>query len=276
MMSQPPTLRTRTNSSSYGRSAASRARRAARRRNALLARALLAVALVGLGFFLGRVSAPKPSESVTSPAPRPDVVDPPTPSDAPEPTPTPWNMVLVNWENPLPEDFEPPELTQLTNGLEVDSRMYPALQEMMDAARADGMDPIICSAYRSIEVQEELYANKVDEYLNQGMGQAEAEAKAATWVSRPGTSEHHTGLAVDIVSLSYQLLDEGQAETATQKWLMEHCTEYGFILRYPTEKRYETGINYEPWHYRYLGKEMAKAVTESGLCFEEYLAQNVG
>ena len=89
----------------------------------------------------------------------------------------------------------------------------------------------------------------------------------------PGASEHQTGLAVDIVDANYLELDEGQEETATQQWLMIHCAEYGFILRYPTDKSATTGIGYEPWHYRYVGKEAASAITQSGLCLEEWLVE---
>ena len=91
------------------------------------------------------------------------------------------------------------------------------------------------------------------------------------WVARPGTSEHQTGLAVDIVDQNYQLLDEKQENTPVQQWLMAHCTEYGFILRYPTGKSKITGIGYEPWHYRYVGSDAAREITDQGLCLEEYL-----
>ena len=90
-------------------------------------------------------------------------------------------------------------------------------------------------------------------------------------MARPGTSEHQAGLAVDIVDKSYQLLDERQEDTAVQKWLMEHCAEYGYILRYPTEKSALTGVGYEPWHYRYVGEEAAREIMSRGLCLEEYL-----
>ena len=92
------------------------------------------------------------------------------------------------------------------------------------------------------------------------------------WVARPGTSEHQTGLAVDIVDTSYQILDEGQENTPVQQWLMAHCAEYGFILRYPTDKSEITGVGYEPWHYRYVGVEAAREIMANGLCLEEYLA----
>ena len=187
-----------------------------------------------------------------------------------------WNLLLVNWENPLPEDFSIPRLTQLVNGHAIDSRAYPALQKMMDDARAAGLQPTICSSFRTLEKQEELYNGKVQRLLAEGYGREEAEVQAAMWVARPGTSEHQAGLAVDIVDKSYQLLDQGQENTAVQKWLMNHCAQYGFILRYPTGTAALTGVNYEPWHYRYVGTEAAAEIMERGICLEEYLSEISG
>ena len=181
-----------------------------------------------------------------------------------------WQLRLVSAAHPLPEDFEVPELTKLRGGHAIDSRAYPALQQMMDDCRAAGLNPVICSSYRTYDKQEELFRKKVNTLLKQGYSQEEAETEAARWVARPGTSEHETGLAVDIVDKSYQLLDEKQAETPVQQWLMAHCAEYGFILRYPVEKSDLTGIGYEPWHYRYVGVEAAKEISERGICLEEY------
>lgn len=182
-----------------------------------------------------------------------------------------WNLILVNGDHPLPQDFQVPEFTQLINGHAIDKRAYPALQRMMDDCRAEGLEPTICSSYRSWEKQEELFQRKVQSCLPQAGSLEEAEEQAAVWVARPGTSEHQAGLAVDIVDKSYQLLDEGQEKTAVQKWLMEHCAEYGFILRYPTEKSALTGVGYEPWHYRYVGEEAAGEIMSRGICLEEYL-----
>ena len=183
-----------------------------------------------------------------------------------------WALTLINWEHPLPEDFSIPELTQLRNGHAVDSRAYPALQAMMDDARAAGLQPLICSSYRTWDVQEQLFEQEVQSWLNSGYTQKEATDRAAMWVARPGTSEHQIGLAVDIVDMSYQNLDEKQESTPVQKWLMAHCSEYGFILRYPTGKSVLTGVSYEPWHYRYVGVEAAREIMGCGLCLEEYLS----
>ena len=148
---------------------------------------------------------------------------------------------------------------------------YPALQSMMDDARAAGLQPLICSSLRSRADQEQLFEQEVQNWLARGYTRENAEAQAAMWVARPGTSEHQTGLAVDIVDMSYQILDEGQENTPVQKWLMAHCAEYGFILRYPTNKSSLTGVGYEPWHYRYVGVEAAREIMGRGLCLEEYL-----
>ena len=121
--------------------------------------------------------------------------------------------------------------------------------------------------------QTRLYRNKIARLRAAGYAAEKAVQEAGRWVAVPGTSEHQTGLAVDLVASSYQILDKKQDETAEQKWLMEHCWEYGFILRYPTDKSELTGIGYEPWHYRYVGKTAAAAMHETGLCLEEYLQQ---
>lgn len=181
-----------------------------------------------------------------------------------------WNLLLVNPWNRLPDDHTV-ELAQLGNGHAIDARAYDDLQEMLDAARGEGLSPLICSSYRTSEKQQALYDKEVKGQLSKGYSQEAAEAEAAKWVALPGTSEHQTGLAVDIVDLSYQLLDEGQEKTPVQKWLMENSYKYGFILRYPSDKSSVTGIGYEPWHYRYVGKEAASEIYEKGICLEEYL-----
>ena len=198
-------------------------------------------------------------------------------SPSPDPTPHPvlsdWRLILVNAGTPLPDGYTPPELTQIRSETSVDSRMAPDLNAMLDAARAEGYEPLVCAAYRSFERQRELYEDKIREFLDQGHEQAEAERLAAQWVAPPNTSEHQTGLAVDIVSMDQQVLDENQINSPLQQWLMAHCAEYGFILRYPPEKSAVTGISFEPWHYRYVGREAAREITDSGITLEEYWQQ---
>lgn len=183
-----------------------------------------------------------------------------------------WMLTLVNPWNPLPEDYAC-TLTRLSNGHSVDERCYPDLQAMMDACRAAGLTPVICSSYRSREKQEELFQNKVNRLIAQGYSQENAKTEAARSVALPGASEHQLGLAVDIVDLNNQNLDSTQETAAVQQWLMAHSWEYGFILRYPNDKSELTGIIYEPWHYRYVGKDAAAEIYRQGVCLEEYLDQ---
>lgn len=181
-----------------------------------------------------------------------------------------WKLVLVNPWTPLPPNHSIQTVT-LKNGLQVDERCYPDLQAMMDACRADGLSPVICSAYRTQEKQESLYQAEVVQWLARGYSQDNAEIEAGKAVAIPGTSEHQLGLAVDIVDINNQHLDQSQENTEVQKWLMEHSWEYGFILRYPTGKSEITGIIYEPWHYRYVGREDAEQIHTLDVCLEEYL-----
>ena len=184
-------------------------------------------------------------------------------------------LTLVNPWNPLPEDYAC-TLTSLSNGHSVDERCYPDLQAMLDACREAGLSPVICSSYRTREKQEKLFQNKVERLIAQGYSRENAKTEAAKTVALPGTSEHQLGLAVDIVDRSNQNLDRTQETTAVQQWLMAHSWEYGFILRYPDEKSETTGIIYEPWHYRYVGKEAAEEIYRQGVCLEEYLDQAAG
>ena len=185
----------------------------------------------------------------------------------------PWYLTLANADHPLPDDWVV-ETAELPNGLTVDSRIYDALTAMLNDCKAEGLSPIVCSAYRTIQKQTELFEAKINTFMRDGLSYGEAYSAASEVVAIPGTSEHNLGLAVDICATDYQILDDAQAETAEQKWLMEHCAEYGFILRYPKGKESVTGIIWEPWHYRYVGVELAQEIMSSGLCLEEYLAQH--
>ena len=147
------------------------------------------------------------------------------------------------------------------------------MNQMMAHCWWAGNRPVVCSVYRTPEKQEQLFAKAVAKWMGFGLSRADAEREAAQETAVPGTSEHQAGLAVDIIDAGYPKLNEKQASMPTQKWLMEHCWEYGFILRYPEDKSEITGIIYEPWHYRYVGVETAKVIHEQGLCLEEYLQQ---
>ena len=185
-----------------------------------------------------------------------------------------YYLLLANAENPLPQDWSI-QTEEVQNGYEMDKRAAPAMREMIQAAKEDGVELMLCSAYRSIEKQQQLFDRSQQAYMEQGMSEEEAYAKTATETAIPGTSEHQTGLAADIVTPTYQMLDAGFADTPAGQWLSEHAAEYGFVLRYPQDKQEVTGIIYESWHYRFVGKTHAKLMKESGLCLEEYLQQEL-
>ena len=174
-----------------------------------------------------------------------------------------WNLMLVNGESYIPQGYEI-KLTRLENGERLDKRICPCLQEMFAAAREEGIYLEVTSGYRSSREQGEIMEQRKEKYESMGYAGDEAVAMAASWVMEPGTSEHQLGLAADINSA---FGDSGEA----YDWLAENAHEYGFILRYPEDKTEVTGIDYEPWHYRYVGREAAKEIYEQGLCLEEYV-----
>lgn len=184
-----------------------------------------------------------------------------------------WRLILVNPWHKMPASYLV-TLKQLKNGQAIDKRCYPDLQQMMDDCRANGLSPLICSSYRSWQTQQGLLNDKVKELITQGYSNDKAKTEAAKVVALPGTSEHQLGLALDIVDVNNQNLDTNQENTPVQQWLKKNSWKYGFILRYPTAKSKITGIIYEPWHYRYVGKEAARNIYSRGICLEEYLNYN--
>ena len=181
-------------------------------------------------------------------------------------------LTLVNPWNPLPDDWTV-DLVTLDDGHRVDSRCYEAYMEMINACKAAGYSPVNCSSYRAQETQQSLYDNKVQRLISSGMSEDEAKAEAAKAVAIPGTSEHQLGLAVDLVDANMQDLTSAQESTETQKWLMANSWRYGFIHRYPNGKTDITGIIYEPWHYRYVGKDAAQEIFNRDITLEEYLGK---
>ena len=179
--------------------------------------------------------------------------------------PDDWRLILVNNTHALPEDYEI-SLTELSNGKKIDSRIYSDLQEMFDDARSEGIYPVVVEGYRTHGEQEQMMSEKIDSYKAEGYSKKEAEKLAEEWVAVPGTSEHELGLAVDInPDYNYSGDDE------LYRWLADNAYKYGFILRYPDGQEGITGIAYEPWHYRYMGRENAFDIKNSGLTLEEYL-----
>lgn len=223
---------------------------------------LLMLGLVGVLYKIGvitfdKAEAPEPiaEEEVT-------VEEEETLNLPPEVDETEWSLILANPWNEIPEGyFEDVDIVSTEDGWEVDSRIKESLEKMMADCREAGYNPQIISAFRTRGFQQSLYdstANKND-------------------TAYPGTSEHELGLALDIIDAASagwgDPLVKEQEDTEAQKWLMDNCQNYGFILRYPADKEDITGIIYEPWHYRYVGEEHAKKITESGQCLEEYLGR---
>ena len=219
------------------------------------------------------VDNPNAGEPVGTEVQNPDVQTPPEPLVPVVSEENSWMTRLVNSTTLLEEGYVPELVVVNSAGYKFDARAAEDLKAMLQAARDEGLSPMICSSYRSWERQNTLFENQVVKQQNSGLPYEEAYEKAKTVVAFPGTSEHQTGLAADIVATSHQLLDDSQEQTAEQQWLMEHCWEYGFVLRYPKDKSEITGIIYEPWHYRYVGHEVAQYIHENGLCLEEYWQQ---
>lgn len=183
---------------------------------------------------------------------------------------TDWNLILANPDNALPQDFSV-ETAVVQGAKEVDKRIVDIAKKMLNDAKNEGIDLLVCSGYRSIEKQQNLFDNSVNGYVAQGYSKEDAIKYTKAYYAVPGTSEHHTGLAMDIVTPSYQTLDAKYDQTDAAKWLLNNAYKYGFILRYPKDKENITKIAYEPWHYRYVGEEHAKVIKEKNLCFEEYI-----
>lgn len=183
-------------------------------------------------------------------------------------------LILVNPWNYIPEDYEI-ELENVQGKYNMNVKAAESARKLVAAAAEAGFNMQLCSAYRTVEKSAELYSRKVNEYIGYGYSEEDAKVEAARWVAPPGTSEHHTGLAMDLVSSDYwnyySDLEHDYENFDSFKWMYEHCAEYGFILRYPKDKQDITGITYEPWHYRYVGIEAATYIMDRGICLEEYL-----
>ncbi len=183
--------------------------------------------------------------------------------------PSDWRLVLVNKQHPIPDDYTF-NLKIITGYWKADERIIADLLAMMQAAKDDGIDLAICSPYRSDGHQEELFEKKMKHYMGQGLSYMDSYKVSSQTVMVPGSSEHQIGLAIDFNCATYTDLDAGFADTEAGKWLAAHCSEYGFVIRYPLGKEYITSVEYEPWHFRYVGKAAAGIMTKEGICLEEF------
>lgn len=199
-------------------------------------------------------------------------------SDLPEGSIEDWNLFLIGPDSPMEEDFSEDLLTEIPGSvMQLDRRVIDSYEALSAAATDAGFPLAIVSAYRSVSYQEQVFADDVAVNRSQNMTEAEAVEKSKQTLTEPGHSEHHTGLAIDIVDEDWlnnypqTMLDEAYGDEPGAKWLAEHAREYGFIVRYPKGKEDITKITYEPWHFRYVGVEHAKYIEEHQLTLEEYI-----
>lgn len=208
-------------------------------------------------------TAPVTTQPVTAAVAQPGTINNPTIITIDEEK---WHLTLVNSSYRIPDDYQPDLVYVCGSGERLDRKVAEHYEEMYNAAKKDGVDLAPCSGYRSYELQERNYNNKVSFYESQGYSHEDAKVKAATIIMPPGSSEHNLGYAMDIVCV-----DEWFEDTAEFRWLTENAADYGFIMRYPKDKQDITKVIYEPWHWRYVGVELAKELKDSGLVLEEYM-----
>lgn len=183
------------------------------------------------------------------------------------------NIMLVNREHELDKEYIPSDLVELNVEFLNNNKNHNLLKKevaaqveiMFEDAKKDGIDLLAVSGYRSYEYQQKLYENKVKK-----TGKYEADK----YVAQPGMSEHQTGLAIDILSTEYKNLNNEFKDTQAYRWLCENIDRYGFIIRYKEGKESITGYGFEPWHFRYVGKDLAKELKERDITLEEYYNKN--
>ena len=262
-----------------------RSRRKTRRRNGSLSAirllfGLVIASAVIIGVVLAvRSTGTEAEEAAASPDFTAEEATP-APAATPEPTPEPlqlpevdldsWELRLVSIDHQLPADYAP-ELMAVDNDQFFDARAGMHLQKLLADARAAGFTTFVCSGYRSYDTQYHLYWQHVEQFMAEGMTQEEAEAATRLAVNYPGGSEHQLGLAADILEYQGQDMEPYIGGSGLMLWLEEHCADYGFVVRYPEDKTDITGIEYEPWHLRFVGP-CAWFLMQNDLCLEEFLA----
>lgn len=190
-----------------------------------------------------------------------------------------WSMVLVGPQNKIDQEIAQSGLAKLSNGYLVDKRIVSAYEALAEAAKKAQHPLVMVSAYRSVAYQKEIFDANVDMLMGRGDTKEEATKMTKLTFTEPGYSEHHTGLAVDVVDEAWyqdhttDVLDHKFGDTDGGKWIQQHAREYGFIVRYPKGKYEITHIDYEPWHLRYVGVEAATYIEENQLTFEEFIDQ---
>ena len=259
----------------------------AKRSKSIILLLLIVVLLVIISSRISPREAMRTDRPMETDDPIPEATEPPetTPEPTPEPTPAPyirnilpglnrndWNLKLVNNTYVLPNTFAP-DVSAIRDNQYFDSRAADKLEAMLSAAEAAGYTVCVRAAYRPFSTQAYLFNGRASQIQwGTTMSLMEAETEARKVVAYPGTSEHQLGLCADIMDSQDTPMKAEEVENhPLLVWLRQHCTEYGFILRYPKDKQEITGW-YEPWHFRYVGEEAAKYMTENNLCLEEFIA----
>lgn len=218
------------------------------------------ILMVGVGIYLGRGKKTETAEN--------NKVEEKKEENVPVSTTNveDWRLLLANFEHEIPEDYEIP-LANIDETRQFDARAIDDLNKMINTMRGAGVRNVwVQSAYRSVEKQKTLFSNKVAEYQRKGKSKVEAERLTKKVINEPGKSDHNLGLAVD-----FNYVDTDFDKTKAFNWLQKNAQDYGFILRYPKEKEEITKVTYEPWHWRYVGREHAKKIKELEICLEEYV-----
>ena len=184
-------------------------------------------------------------------------------------------LILVNKTNTVDGKFTPETLVRVNDAhkeIELSETAEKALEAMFTEMRREGFNNVfVTSAYRSYEYQSSLFNTYINNEMALGLSYEKAKQKVLTYSALPGTSEHHTGLAVDLMTDSMTELDESFADEPVYPWLLENAWKFGFILRFPEDKTDITGYSFEPWHYRFVGRYHAYKIYSQNLCLEEYL-----
>jgi D-alanyl-D-alanine carboxypeptidase len=180
-----------------------------------------------------------------------------------------WRLILINKQHPIPDDYSF-TLATIKGSSQCDERILKDLLNMLKAAKEDGVNLVVRSPYRTEDRQTVLFNQKIKNYMRRGMSYIEAFKVSSQTVTVPGSSEHEVGLALDITCDTYPSLDAGFGNTDAGKWIAANGGDYGFILRYPLGKEYITGIEYEPWHFRYVGSDAAHVMADEGITLEEF------
>lgn len=211
----------------------------------------------------GGTTAPVTEPETALPVLAPGTIDNPTIITIDEEN---WHLTLVNSCYRIPDDYEPNLVYVCGSAERLDAQVAVHYEDMYNAALKDGITLTPCSGYRSYELQERNYNNKVSFFESQGYSHEEAKIEAASIIMPPGSSEHNLGYAMDIICV-----EEYFEDTDAFTWLTENAADYGFIMRYPKDKQDITKVIYEPWHWRYVGVELAHDLKDSGLVLEEYM-----